>query len=237
MERLQKYLARCGLASRRKAEEMIRDGKVQVNRKTVTRMGLQIDPEKDSVAVEGKRIRPKEKQTYLLLYKPAGVVSTCDDPRRRKTVLDLLPGKERLFPVGRLDYETEGLLLMTDDGELANRLTHPRYRVEKTYLVETAGLLTEEKAALLRNGVRLEDGPTLPARLKTDYFSREASRFYLTITEGRNRQIRRMCEAVGLPVTRLCRTNIAFLSLKGLAPGGYRRLNAKEVEKLWHILP
>ena len=232
MERLHKFIARCGVASRRHAEEMIRDGKVAVNGKAVTRMGVSVDPAKDRVSVEGRRIKPKAAPTYLLLYKPAGVVSTCDDPQRRKTVLDFLPGKERLFPVGRLDFETEGLLLMTDDGELANRLTHPRYQVEKTYLVETAGLLSEEAAAKLRAGVKLEDGMTQPAKLKIDYFSREASRFSLTIAEGRNRQVRRMCEAVGLPVTYLCRTKMGFLDLKGLVPGGYRRLSAREVERL-----
>ena len=232
MERLQKFIARCGLASRREAEEMIRDGKIKVNHQVVTRMGLVIDPEKDVVVAGGKRLKPKSARTYLLLYKPAGVVTTCDDPQRRQTVVDLLPGRERLFPVGRLDYQSEGLVLMTDDGELANRLTHPKYRISKTYLVETAGLLTDQKAAALQNGIRLEDGVTQPAKVKTEYLSRESSRFYLTITEGRNHQIRRMCEALELPVTYLCRTKIGFLDLKGLTPGGYRRLDAREAERL-----
>jgi len=225
-------MARCGLASRRHAEEMIREGKVRVNNKVVTQMGFVIDPEKDRVAVDGRRLKPKETRAYILLYKPSGVVSTCSDPQKRKTVLDLLPGKERLFPVGRLDVQTEGLLLMTDDGELANKLTHPKYRISKTYLVETAGLITEEKAAILQKGVSLDDGLTGPANVRIEYFSREASRFYLTIAEGRNHQVRRMCDAVGLPVTYLCRTKMGFLDLKGLAPGGHRRLSAKEVERL-----
>jgi pseudouridine synthase len=232
MERLQKYMARCGLASRRQAEEMIKEGKVKVNERVVTQMGFVVDPEKDRVSVAGRRLAPKKTQTYLLLYKPAGVVSTCDDPQRRKTVLDLIPGKVRLFPVGRLDYDTEGLLLMTDDGNLANRLTHPRYKIAKTYLVETAGLLTEEKAALLQKGILLEDGVTQPAKLKIEYFSKEESRFHLTITEGRNRQVRRMCEALGLPVTYLCRTKMGFLDLEGLTPGRYRALTAREVQRL-----
>jgi len=235
MERLQKYIAGCGLASRRHAEEMIREGKVKVNNRVVTQMGLVIDPQKDKVTVDGRRLRPTEARTYLLLYKPAGIVSTCSDPRGRRTVLDLLPGKERLFPVGRLDYHTEGLLLMTDDGELANRLTHPKYKIAKTYLVETAGLITEEKAAQLQKGIKLDDGMTQPAKVKIEYFSKEASRFYLTITEGRNHQVRRMCEAVGLPVTYLCRTRMGFLDLKGLVPGGSRRLKASEVERLKQI--
>ena len=232
MERLQKYMARCGLASRRQAEEMIKEGKVKVNEKVVTLMGFVVDPAKDRVSVGGRRLAPKKAMTYLLLYKPIGVVSTCDDPQRRKTVLDFIPGRERLFPVGRLDYNTEGLILLTDDGDLANRLTHPKYKISKTYLVETAGLLNEEKVAILEKGVKLEDGVTQPAKVKVEHFSKENSRFYLTITEGRNHQVRRMCEALGLPVTYLCRTKVGFLDLKGLAPGGYRRLTAHEVERL-----
>ena len=234
MERLHKYIARCGLASRRQAEEMVKEGKVSVNNRVVTQMGFVIDPDKDAVMVGGRRVKPKKALTYLLLYKPAGVVTTCDDPQRRKTVLDYIPGGERLFPVGRLDYQTEGLVLMTDDGELANRLTHPKYKIAKTYLVETAGLLTEEKAAILRGGVALEDGLTQPAKLEAVALGKESSRFYLTVTEGRNHQVRRMCEAVGLPVTYLCRTRMGFLDLKGLAPGGYRKLDAREVERLRH---
>lgn len=236
LERLQKYIARCGLASRRQAEEIIREGKVKVNGKVITEMGTQIDPEKDRVTVEGRRLRTKEAQTYILLYKPAGVVTTCRDPQRRKTVLDLLPGKKRLFPVGRLDYETEGLLLLTDDGELANQLSHPKYKIPKTYLVETDGLITEEKAAKLAKGVKLEDGPTQPAKVKIEYYSQEGSRFYLTITEGRNRQVRRMCQAIGLNVVYLCRTKMGFLNLNGLALGGHRRLKTQEVKKLMALV-
>jgi pseudouridine synthase len=211
---------------------MIREGKVRVNNKVVTQMGVQIDPARDEVTAGGRRLRPNEARTYLLLYKPAGVVTTCRDPQRRKTVLDLLPGKERLFPVGRLDYETEGLLLLTDDGELANRLLHPRYKIPKTYFVETDGLLTEEMAARLEKGLKLEDGLTQPARLKMVYCSHKGSRFYLTITEGRNRQVRRMCRAVGLRVVYLRRTKIGFLSLNGLAPGEYRSLTPQEIKQL-----
>ena len=235
MERLQKYIARCGVASRRHAETLISEGKISVNGKVVTRPGVVVDPEKDRVIMDGKRLQPNKERTYLLLYKPVGVVSTCDDPRRRKTVLDLIPVKERLFPVGRLDYETEGLLLLTDDGELANKLTHPRYEIPKTYLVETAGRLTEGKEAQLREGIQLEDGITKPAKVSVEYFSNEESRFYLTITEGRNRQVRRMCEAIGLEVSYLCRTHLGFLNLNGLAPGEYRRLKSQEKARLKRI--
>ncbi|MCL2165879.1 MAG: rRNA pseudouridine synthase [Clostridiales bacterium] len=232
MERLHKYIARCGIASRRRAEELIREGKVTVNHKTVTGMGVLLDPDKDLVHVDGRRVTVKRNLSYILLYKPAGVVSTCDDPQGRKTVLDFLPDKDRLFPVGRLDYLTEGLLLLTDDGELANRLTHPGYAVPKTYLVETGGYLSGEKIESLRKGVRLEDGITKPAKVKTVYAGAKASRFFLTLTEGRNRQVRRMCEALGLSVTYLCRTKMGFLTLEGLSPGAYRRLDPAETARL-----
>jgi len=232
LERLQKYIARCGIASRRQAEDIIREGKVRVNNRIVLQMGLVIDPEKDKISVEGKFLKPNSVKTYLLLYKPAGVISTCDDPKRRRTVLDIIPIKSRLFPVGRLDFHTEGLLLLTDDGDLANKLTHPRYMIPKTYLVETAGFLSKEKAAMLQKGVLLEDGMTLPAKIRIEYADIESSRFSLTITEGRNRQVRRMCEALGLPVTYLCRTKMGFLDLSGLGRGDFRRLKAHEVKRL-----
>lgn len=233
-ERLQKYLARCGVASRRHVEELIRDSKVAVNGQVVTKMGLMVDPDKDRVAVEGKGVKPNKERAYFLLYKPSGVVSSCKDPQNRKTVLDFIPAKERLFPIGRLDYQTEGLLLLTDDGELANRLTHPRYKIPKTYLVIAEGLLTDGKAAALQKGIALEDGLTQPAKLAVDYAGPRKARFSLTITEGRNRQVRRMCEAIGLEVTYLCRTKMGFLDLQGLKPGGFRRLNTGEIKQLQH---
>ncbi|MCL1849507.1 MAG: rRNA pseudouridine synthase [Clostridiales bacterium] len=233
MERLQKYIASCGVASRRHAETMILEGKVKVNNRVITQMGTLIDPDKDKVVIDGKRLQLKKERVYLLLYKPSGYISTCDDPRKRRTVLDLVKDvEERLFPVGRLDYDTEGLLLLTDDGDLANKLAHPRYKIPKTYLVEVEGSLTAEKAAVLQDGVRLEDGLTQPAKVETEYYGKEGSRFSITITEGRNRQVRRMCEALGLPVTYLCRASMGFLDLRGLAPGQYRRLKAQEVSRL-----
>jgi len=231
-ERLQKYLSRCGVASRRRAEEMIRDGKVSVNGRTVSKMGFVVDGDKDRVFIEGKPVQPKKGLTYILLYKPAGVVSTCDDPRGRDTVTQLIGGKNRLFPVGRLDYETEGLLLLTDDGELANVLTHPKYGIPKTYRARVAGLLTTEKRDSLKNGLRLDDGMTKPAKVEVEYFSKEESCFYLTISEGRNRQVRRMCEALELPVLSLCRTRMGFLDLAGLQPGKHRYLKKHEIERL-----
>ena len=232
MERLQKFLARCGVASRRHCEELIAQGKVRVNGKVITEMGSRIDPEKDKVFLEKRQVRPPKRSLYYMLNKPVEVVSTCDDPQGRMTVIDLLPVKERLYPVGRLDYLTEGLLILTNDGELAQKLTHPRNKINKTYLVEVDGLLTDEKAELLRRGIRLEDGVTQPAKLKIEFRGKEISRFYLTITEGRNRQVRRMCSAVGLEVIHLCRIQLAFLRLDGLAPGKCRTLSAEEVERL-----
>ena len=236
-ERLQKHIARCGVVSRRRAEVLIMEGKVTVNGKTITEMGFLVDPAKDRVAVEGKLIHQKRDKTYMLIYKPAGVVSTCDDPRRRRTVLDLIPPGDRLYPVGRLDYETEGLLLLTDDGELTHKMTHPRYAIPKTYLVEVSGLLSREKAEALQKGVPLEDGLTRPAKVRVEYYSKELSRFYLTISEGRNRQVRRMCEALDLPVIYLCRTTMGPLDLSGLEPGDYRRLKNHEIRRLKMSLP
>ncbi len=236
VERLQKYLARCGVASRRACEELIKDGKVYVNGKKVVKMGFIVDAEKDKVSIDGARITPKAKNTYILLNKPAGVVSTCDDPQKRRTVMDLIPYKQRLYPVGRLDYETEGLLLLTDDGALANALTHPKYEIPKTYQARVSGLLTREKRESLERGLLLEDGATRPAKVKVEYYSKEESGFFLTITEGRNRQVRRMCEALGLPVIGLRRTKMGFLDLSGLDPGKHRHLKTWEVERLFEYI-
>ncbi|MDR1192767.1 MAG: rRNA pseudouridine synthase [Peptococcaceae bacterium] len=234
MERLQKYLARCGVASRRQAEQMITAGRVAVNGVTVLRAGVSVEPGKDRVSADGRPVVAKAENTYIMLNKPAGVLCTCRDPHGRKTALELLPDQAaRLFPVGRLDWETEGLLLLTDDGELANRLTHPRYMMPKTYLVETPDWLTDEKAQALREGVRLADGLTRPARVVINYRERRrGSRFSLTITEGRNRQVRRMCEALALVVRYLCRVQLGSLTLGDLQPGDWRPLTAPEAAKL-----
>lgn len=233
MERLHKYLARSGVSSRRKAEELIREGRIKVNNKTVSEMGFKIDPLSDVVTIDGQKVRLQEEKVYLVMYKPIRVVTTLSDPSKRVKVSDLLKGiKTRVYPVGRLDYLTEGLLLLTNDGELAYRLTHPKFKVDKTYLAEVKGVAGEEQIEMLRHGVILEDGPTAPAQVKK--LKSEAGRTSLEITihEGRNRQVRRMCEAIGHPVLALKRTRFGPLSLGNLLPGQFRYLKPQEIKAL-----
>jgi len=233
LERLQKYLARCGVASRRKAEEMIKQGQVRVNQQIVTEMGLQVEPGKDLVEVTGKIVKPENRKIYLLLNKPLNVVTTLDDPQQREIVTDLLQGiQERVYPVGRLDYNSEGLLLLTNDGELAYRLTHPRYQIEKTYLTLVRGQVKEIALNKLRNGVNLEDGKTQPAVIKILGREQTKTLLEITIKEGRNRQVRRMCDKVGHPVVSLKRIKFGPLDLGNLKPGMYRELTQKEILSL-----
>ncbi|MDI6709493.1 MAG: pseudouridine synthase [Thermoanaerobacterales bacterium] len=234
LERLQKVLAHAGVASRRRCEELILAGAVRVNGRTVTALGTSVDPDRDVIEVHGRRVQA-EKPVYILLYKPAGYVSTADDPRGRPKVTDLVRDiPRRLYPVGRLDYDTEGLLLLTNDGELAYRLTHPRFHVPKTYLAEVEGRPDAEDLARLASGVPLEDGMTAPARILLRRPGPPAL-IELTIHEGRNRQVRRMCAAVGHPVRRLRRIRFAFLEPRGLSPGKYRHLTAAEVRRLHRL--
>ena len=223
--RLNAYLARAGIASRRKADELIEAGRVTVNGER-GQLNTFVQAA-DRVEVDGRPVA-KQRLAHLLLHKPAGVVTTARDPQGRPTVVDLVPREPRVVPVGRLDVDTTGALLLTNDGELAHRLAHPRYGVEKTYLVEVEG--TPSRAALqrLERGVELEDGATAPARVR-----RLGPRtLELTIHEGRTRQVRRMLDAVGHPVVRLHRSRYAGLAADDLEPGAYRRLTAREVERL-----
>ena len=234
-ERLQKFLARSGVASRREAEKLITEGKVKVNGKTVTELGSKIDPTRDKVYIDNKHIKP-EKPVYLLFHKPKGVVTTLSDPENRKTVADFLKGmSERLYPVGRLDYNTQGLLLLTNDGKLAQGLTHPKHHVPKTYKVTAVGIIGEEELDKLRVGVQLEDGLTAPATVQLLEYVHEknVTVFTITIHEGRNRQVRRMCDYIGHPVRALLRTKLAFLNLVGVGKGKYRELTAQEVKALY----
>jgi 23S rRNA pseudouridine2605 synthase len=234
MERLQKVLAHAGVASRRHCEEMILDGRVQVNGNVIRELGVKVDPKKDHILVDGKPIR-KEEYVYLLLYKPTGVITSVRDPQGRPVVTDLLKGvKQRVYPVGRLDYNTSGLLLLTNDGELANRLTHPSYEIDKVYRAWVKGVPPAEKVKQLATGIMLEDGMTAPgqAKLLTVSPAKDRALLELTIHEGRNRQVRRMCEAIGHPVLSLERIRLGFLTLEGLEPGGYRPLTTAEVERL-----
>lgn len=234
MERLQKIISQAGLASRREAETLITAGKVSVNGKVVTELGTKVDPAKDKVRVDGKLLKG-EKLVYLLLFKPKGSVSTLSDPEGRQTVAELVAAvKERVYPVGRLDYNTEGALLLTNDGELTHALLHPGRRVEKTYIARVKGIPSEENLDRLRTGIRLEDGLTAPAEiylLETDHEKNDA-RLEITIHEGRNRQVRRMCQAIGHPVKQLKRIVFAFLTLDGLKRGEFRHLTADEVKRL-----
>ena len=223
--RLNAYLARAGVASRRKADELIKAGRVRVNGEP-GQLNTFVQST-DRVEVDGQAVA-KQKLAHLLLYKPAGVVTTASDPQGRRTVVDLVPREPRVVPVGRLDADTTGALLLTNDGELAHRLAHPRYGVEKTYIAEVEGAPTQTTLEKLQQGIELDDGPTAPARARLI----ARSRLELTIHEGRNRQVRRMLEAVGHPVTRLHRSTYAGLSLGGLEPGQWRELEPFEVERL-----
>ena len=223
-ERLQKVLARAGLGSRRVCDDLIAAGRVVVNGQPAV-LGQRVDAERDQVEVDGVPVSIREGLVYYLLNKPRGVVTTASDPEGRRTVVDLVPLEPRVFPVGRLDFDSEGLLLLTNDGDLAHRLTHPRFGVEKEYLVEIEGTPSPAVLRRLREGVELEDGPTAPARVGKV----AATALKMTIHEGRNRQIRRMCEAVGHPVIRLVRTRIGPLSDRQLKPGEWRPLTVAEV--------
>lgn len=226
-ERLQKILARVGIGSRRVVEELIEDGRVVVNG-SVAELGQRADPDVDAIEVDGVLVGVRPDTVWYLLNKPAGVVSTASDPQGRPTVVGLVPEEPRVFPVGRLDAETEGLLLLTNDGEVTHRLTHPSYGVEKEYLAHVEGTPSRLALRRLREGVELDDGITAPATAAM--VSRGVVR--LVIHEGRNRQVRRMCEAVGHPVVRLVRTRIGPLVDTRLGPGEWRPLRQDEVRAL-----
>ena len=226
-ERLQKVLARLGFGSRRACEELIAEGRVRVNGHTAV-LGRRIDPHHDRVEVDGVAVGVRADLVYYLLNKPRGVVTTASDPQGRGAVVDLVPAEPRVFPVGRLDADTEGLLVLTNDGDLAHRLTHPSFGVEKEYLAEVEGHPSPGALRRLRHGVALDDGVTAPARVSLV----EPRALRIAIHEGRNRQVRRMCAAVGHPVTRLVRTRIGPLADRGLRPGQWRPLTMAEVRAL-----
>ena len=231
-ERLQKIISQAGIASRREAEKLIAEGRVAVDGKTVTEQGIKIDPQHHKITVNGKEIKGNEQSVYFLLNKPKGYLSTVKDDRGRKTVIDLLPEvRERIFPVGRLDYNTEGLLLLTNDGQLMNALIHPRGEIEKTYIASVSGEITAEKLERLRNGVELEDGLTAPAKVRVlDNDPKTGkTKIEVIIHEGRNRQVRRMFSAVGCEVKGLKRSEFAGLNLSGVKRGEYRALSDEEL--------
>lgn len=232
-ERLQKYLSRAGVASRRAAEEMIAAGRVRVNGAVVTTMGVKVTPGVDRVEVDGREVRPPADHVYLMLNKPAGYVTTLKDPLGRPIVADLLPDLgRRVFPVGRLDADTTGLLLLTDDGEFSQLLMHPRFHVPKTYRARVEGVPSEAALEKLRRGVVLRDGPTLPADAALVSREHGSAVVRITIREGRKRQVRRMFKHIGHPVIELHRERIGPLSLGDLPEGAVRALTDAEVELL-----
>jgi len=233
--RLQKILSQAGVASRRAAEKLMAEGRVSVNGRTVFELGTKADPATDDIRVDGRRLKAAERARYILLNKPRGYVTTRSDEKRRKTVIDLLEGvREYVYPVGRLDYDTEGLLLLTNDGDLAAQLTHPRHGVERTYEAHVAGMPEDRALEKLRKGVPLDGKRTLPAHVVlVNAGRRDADGVLLiTIREGRNRQVRRMLEAVGHPVSRLKRTKIGPLADRKLPTGAWRDLTPDEVRRL-----
>jgi pseudouridine synthase len=238
-ERLQKILSAAGVASRRAAEEFITQGRVTVNGRTVTELGTKADPATDDIRVDGRRIKTEQRRRYILLYKPRGYITSRSDPQRRPTVIDLLLKggvREYVYPVGRLDYDSEGLLLLTSDGELAAKLTHPRHGVEREYHVRVRGVPGDRALQRLARGVVIDGRRTQPAEvtLQKTIESAEKDQAVLAIVvrEGRNRQVRNMCEAVGHPVLRLKRVRIGPISDEHIRPGEFRDLDPKEVAAL-----
>jgi 23S rRNA pseudouridine2605 synthase len=229
-ERLQKVLARAGFGSRRACEELIASGRVSVNGETAT-LGRRVDVHFDQVEVDGARIGGLPQYVHYLLNKPTGVVTSASDPHGRRTVADLVPRKPRAFPVGRLDTDTEGLLIVTNDGDLAQRLSHPSFGVEKEYLAKVEGVPRRSDIKRLRDGVELDDGRTAPAKVSVVGDPADGV-LRISIHEGRNRQVRRMCEAVGHRVSRLVRVRIGPVRLRDLQPGEWRKLSAREVHAL-----
>jgi len=238
-ERLQKILSQAGVASRRLAEELIAQGRVQVNGVTVAALGTKADPDADEIKVDGRRIQTQKRKRYILLHKPRGYITTRSDPQGRPTVLDLLRGvREYVYPVGRLDYDSEGLLLLTNDGDLAARLTHPRHEVDKVYEARVRGIPDAHTLDRLAKGVTIDDRRTAPAKVRLldppnkRPTENEQTRIELAIHEGRQRQVRKMFDAIGHPVVRLKRVRIGPIADPDMPPGHWRELTPKEIQRL-----
>lgn len=236
MMRLQKYLAQCGVASRRGAEKIIEEGRVSVNGSVITQMGVQIDEDADEVCVDGVKVRTESKKYYIMLNKPVGFVTTVSDDKGRPTVLDLVSDiSARLYPVGRLDYDTEGLLLLTNDGDLTYQLTHPKHEIAKTYVAEVTGNISMDTLTALRKGVVLDGVKTAPAEVEVIGATQYGTKLEITIHEGRNRQVRRMFEELGCIVKKLRRTKEAGLNLGHVPLGKWRKLTESEINMLKKI--
>jgi len=237
LERLQKVIANAGIASRRKAEEMIINGAVSVNGKVINELGFKVEPNVDEISINGKRVNLVEEKLVVLFNKPNKVITTMEDPEGRKKVIDFIDVGMRVYPVGRLDYETEGLILLTNDGELANRLMHPKYELDKTYEVIVKGIPTEAELDILRQGIQLDEGMTSHAEIRSVGSNRtNKTKLLVTIHEGKNRQIRRMFKYIKYPVVYLRRIKYGFLTLNGVESGEYRLLSKEEVSKLKQLV-
>ena len=236
MERLQKVIANSGFCSSRKAEEYIKQGKVYVNNQKVSEMGRKVSYE-DEIKVDGVNITAKEEKEYYLLYKPEKTISSVKDERNRQTVLDLIPTQARIYPVGRLDYNTTGLLLLTNDGELTNILTHPSHQVEKIYLAKVEGIITPAEFMHLKKGITIENRKVIPTYVKIKKTNKEnnTTSLLIGIVEGRNHIVKKMMQKLNHPVIKLKRETYAFLNLEGLRPGEARKLSIKEVKKLYAL--
>ena len=235
-ERLQKILSHAGIASRRAAEEMILAGRVSVDGKIITELGIKFDITASKICVDNEIISYNEKKVYILLNKPKNILSSAKDDRGRQTVVDLIADvNERIYPVGRLDYDTEGLILLTNDGELMNALLHPKFQINKTYLAKVTGNLTKDKLDKLQNGIQLDDGLTAPAIVRVVGKSNTEAKIEITIHEGRNRQVRRMFSAIGCEVKKLKRIKFANLTIHNLKIGQYRHLTKVELENLYQM--
>jgi len=233
-QRLQKILAKAGIASRRRAEELIKEGKVRVDGKVVTEMGTKVDPDAQDIECDGIHVAAREKKIYILLHKPAGFLSTVHDPQGRPIVTDLLPQvKERVYPVGRLDLDTEGALLLSNDGELAQKILHPSHEVNKTYVAKVKGKPNTKKLAALSRGITLEGRKTWPADIEVLQTKPQATTIKIIIHEGRKRQVRKMFDAVGHPVLQLKRTAYGQLELGDLRPGKYRFLSPEDIKMIF----
>ena len=234
-ERLQKFMARCGVASRRKCEEIITEGRVKVNNSIVAELGYKVDPENDKVYVDDKIINIEENKVYIALNKPEGIVSTVKDEKERETILDLVKTKERIYPIGRLDYDTSGLIILTNDGDIYNKVIHPRQAINKVYIALLEGCPNQEEISKFCNGVDIDGYITAPADFKITKRIGFNCRVTITIHEGKNRQIRKMCEAIGHPVIALKRISVGSILLGDMEKGEWRNLTEDEVNYLKNL--
>lgn len=234
-ERLQKYMASCGVASRRKCEEFILEGRVKINGVVVNELGRKVLVDKDIVEFDGVKINKEDEKVYYILNKPTGVITSASDERGRKTVIDIVKSKERIFPIGRLDYNTLGLLLLTNDGEIFNKIMHPRVELFKTYIADVKGYITDKEVEQLKNGIDIGGYVTAKAKVFIQKRDDNRSTIRISISEGKNRQIRRMCSKINHDVINLKRISIGDIKLGQLKIGEYRKLNTKELNFLFRL--